>query len=300
MPPKKQSSLKRQHTEIMEDETQAQGSSAKRSKSNVSQQIENPQPTNKVLPVNISFPQRLPDTIRIAAWNVCGFSASQKKGFKYYVEAEDADILVLSETKARFATCFSRASLILCTAGIAILSKYKPLTVTKTLPNHPDPQLVKGRIITLEFEKCYLIGTYVVNAGRDLKTLDQKKEWNRHFEDYIRDLDRKKPVIWTGDLNVAPSEKDLSNAKKNWNKQPGYTEAETTSFKNILNPPEGIDAGRFIDIWRHFHPSDKHYTYFSYRFNCRLKGLGWRLDMFVLSERLTERVKMVRLPSLSA
>lgn len=303
MPPKKQSSLKRQHTEIMEDETQAQGSSAKRSKSNVSQQIENPQPTNKVLPVNISFPQRLPDTIRIAAWNVCGFSASQKKGFKYYVEAEDADILVLSETKvnekpvdpalnSRYPYSYWSISGTKSYSGIAILSKYKPLTVTKTLPNHPDPQLVKGRIITLEFEKCYLIGTYVVNAGRDLKTLDQKKEWNRHFEDYIRDLDRKKPVIWTGDLNVAPSEKDLSNAKKNWNKQPGYTEAETTSFKNILNPPEGIDAGRFIDIWRHFHPSDKHYTYFSYRFNCRLKGLGWRLDMFVLSERLTERVKM--------
>jgi len=72
---------------------------------------------------------------------------------------------------------------------------------------------------------------------------------------------------------------DLSNAKKNWNKEPGYTEAETTSFKNVLDPPKGVDAGKFVDVWRHFHPNDKHYTYFSYRFNCRLKGLGWRLDM---------------------
>jgi len=72
---------------------------------------------------------------------------------------------------------------------------------------------------------------------------------------------------------------DLSNAKKNWNKEPGYTEAETTSFKSILDPPKGIDAGKFVDVWRHLHPNDKHYTYFSYRFNCRLKGLGWRLDM---------------------
>lgn len=109
------------------------------------------------------------------------------------------------------------------TAGIAILSKIEPLSVTRTLPNHPDSCLVKGRLITLEFKNYYVIGTYVVNAGRGLKvtllynsflrlpetrqTLNQKKEWNQHFENYIRDLDRKKPVIWTGDLNVAPTEK---------------------------------------------------------------------------------------------
>lgn len=102
---------------------------------------------------------------------------------------------------------------------------------------------------------------------------------------------------------------DLANAKRNWNKTPGYTEAETSSFKNILDPPEDVDAGKFVDVWRQLHPKDQHYTYFSYRFNCRLKGLGWRLDMckcsilnspdviskkaVVLSERIAERVKMV-------
>jgi len=98
-------------------------------------------------------------------------------------------------------------------AGTAILSKIKPLSVSTTLPGHPDPESVKGRILTLEFEKCFLIGTYVVNAGQDLKTLEAKKEWNAHFTAYIRDLDRRKPVIWTGDLNVAPTEKGKSRAR---------------------------------------------------------------------------------------
>jgi len=127
--------------------------------------------------------------------------------------------------------------------------------------------------------------------------LDAKKEWSVHFESYIRDLDKRKPVIWTGDLNVAPTELgmaftcvtsttrfifvilDLTNAKKNWNKTPGYTEAETTAFKAVLDPPQASDAGKFVDIWRRLHPTEKHFTYFSYRFDCRTKGIGWRLDM---------------------
>ncbi|KAJ7775072.1 Endonuclease/exonuclease/phosphatase [Mycena metata] len=269
----------------------------------------NTQPTNKVLPVTIVFPERTPGTLRLATWNVCGLAASQKKGFKYYVEAEDPDILVLTETKvnnepmdlalkARFPHCHWSISDKKTYSGTAILSKHKPLSVTTTLPGHPDPTLVKGRIVTCEFENCFVIGTYVVNAGTDLKTLDQKKEWNIHFETYIRDLDKRKPVIWTGDLNVAPTELDLANPKPNWNKTPGYTEAETTAYKNILDPPESVpDAKKFVDIWRRLHPTDKQYTYFSYRFNCRLKGIGWRLDMFVLSERIADRVKMCEIRS---
>ncbi|KAJ7063449.1 Endonuclease/exonuclease/phosphatase [Mycena amicta] len=266
--------------------------------------------TNKTLPDNIQFPgvsntlsDRLPGTLRLATWNVCGLAASQKKGFKRYIEAEDPDILVLTETKVNN----EPVDLALKAPGTAILSKHKPLSVSHTLPGHPDPDLVKGRILTLEFENCYVVGTYVVNAGTDLKTLEQKKEWNVHFEAHIRDLDKRKPVIWTGDLNVAPtdlgwrynscedsisqSSLDLSNGKKNWNKTAGYTEAETTAFKNILEPPDE-NANKFVDVWRQLHPDERQYTYFSYRFNCRLKGIGWRLDMFVLSERIANRVKM--------
>jgi AP endonuclease-1 len=103
--------------------------------------------------------------------------------------------------------------------------------------------------------------------------------WNTHFDAYIRELDKKKPVIWVGDLNVAATAIDLANAKKAWNKQPGYTESETTAFKNILSSPDDTDTNKFVDVWRDLHPDLQHYSYWSYRFNCREKCIGWRLDM---------------------
>ncbi|KAI0336535.1 hypothetical protein GY45DRAFT_1238178 [Cubamyces sp. BRFM 1775] len=268
------------------------------------------QPTNKVLPVHIAFaPKAAEGTVRIAAWNICGLAAAQKKGFKYYVEAEDPDVLILTETKVnndpvdpaltqRFPYRYWSISDKKTYSGTAILSKVEPISVDYTLPGHPDPKSVKGRIVTLEFASCYLVGTYVVNAGTGLKTLDEKKVWNAHFEAYIRELDKKKPVIWAGDLNVAPTEIDLANPKTNWNKTPGYTEAETSSFARILNTSgKEADAGKFVDVWRDKHPGLRHYTYFSYRFNCREKGLGWRLDMFVVSERMAARVQMCEIRS---
>ncbi|KAI0362078.1 hypothetical protein OH77DRAFT_1388993 [Trametes cingulata] len=277
------------------------------------QSAENAQPTNKVLPVHIAFAPKEPGTVRIATWNICGLAAAQKKGFKYYVEAEDPDVLILTETKVnddpvdpaltnRFPYRYWAKSSKKSYSGTAVLSKIEPLSVDYTLPGHPDPASVKGRIVTLEFASCYLVGTYVVNAGTGLKTLDAKKEWNAHFEAYLCALDKTKPVIWAGDLNVAPTALDLANPKTNWNKTPGYTEAETSSFARILNASnDGADpdpeAGKFVDVWRARHPELRHYTYFSYRFNCREKGLGWRLDMFVVSERLVERVKMCEIRS---
>ncbi|KAG6876971.1 hypothetical protein C0993_011472 [Termitomyces sp. T159_Od127] len=209
---------KRKNSEYVEENTTR--SKTKRMKANISddaQALENTQPTNRVLPVTITFPQKTPGTLRIATWNICGLSASLKKGFKYYVEAEDADIMVLTETKVnnepvdptlaklypyRYWSIAEKKGY----AGTAILSKHKPLNVNMILPGHPDPSETKGRIIMLEFEAFCLIGTYVVNAGHGLKTLGSKKVWNTHFDSYIRELDRKKPVIWTGDLNVAPTE----------------------------------------------------------------------------------------------
>ncbi|KAI9064418.1 hypothetical protein FKP32DRAFT_1675914 [Trametes sanguinea] len=267
------------------------------------------QPTNKVLPVHVEFAPKAEGAVRIATWNICGLAAASKKGFKYYVEAEDPDILILTETKVnndpvdpaltnRYPYRYWSISSKKTYSGTAVLSKIEPLSVDYTLPGHPDPTSVKGRIVTLEFPSCYLVGTYVVNAGTGLKTLDAKKEWNKHFEAYIRELDKKQPVIWAGDLNVAPTELDLANPKTNWNKTPGYTEAETSSYARILNTSgDEPDAPKFVDVWRQRHPSLRHYTYFSYRFNCREKGIGWRLDMFVVSERLAERVKMCEIRS---
>ena len=119
-------------------------------------------------------------------------------------------------------------------------------------------------------------------------------------------------MIWTGDLNVAPTALDLANPKTNWNKTPGYTEAETSAFKKVLEPD--VDGQKMVDVWRHLHPDLRHYTYFSYRFNCRSKGIGWRLDhcessllscitkcdprvVDVVSERLLEKVRMCEIRS---
>ncbi|KAI0032273.1 Endonuclease/exonuclease/phosphatase [Vararia minispora EC-137] len=320
MPPKRAESNKRKAADSDEETAAPSRSSSKKTKvagsesATEGQTAPNGQPTNKVLPMSISFPPRVEGTTRITTWNICGLAAASKKGFKYYVEAEDSDILILTETKVndepidpvltqrypyRYWTISSKKTY----SGTAILSKHEPLSVDKTLPGHPDPDSVKGRIITLEFEDYYIIGTYTVNAGEKLKTLDAKRLWNEHFEVYVRDLDKKKPVIWGGDLNVAPTAEGngvpfhLANPKPNWNKTPGYTEAETSSFARILNPPDAEGAGKFVDIWRAKHPIDRHYTYFSYRFNCRMKGIGWRLDMFVLSDRIAERVKMCEIRS---
>ncbi|OAX38938.1 hypothetical protein K503DRAFT_717420 [Rhizopogon vinicolor AM-OR11-026] len=316
MPPKKKTAPKRKApSESPSDNEDASKSQSASKKAKVSNEALEPtvaangQPNNKVLPVNINFPSRIEGTVRLSTWNICSLASASKKGFRYYVEAEDPDILVLTETKvneipvnpaitSRFPHCTWAISAKKSYSGTAVLSKHKPLSVHTTLPGHPDPNDVKGRIVTMEFPGCYIIGTYVTNAGQGLKTLKEKNIWHEHFSAYIRDLDKKKPVIWMGDLNVAPTAIDLANAKSNWNKTPGYTKDETEAFQNILNPPESASgAGKFVDVWRQRHPEDKHYTYFSYRFNCRTKGIGWRLDMFVVSERILEKVKMCEIRS---
>ncbi|EJD02415.1 uncharacterized protein FOMMEDRAFT_86737 [Fomitiporia mediterranea MF3/22] len=254
------------------------------------------------------FPEKHEGAIRIASWNVSGLAAAQKKGFNFYVEAEDADILTLTETKmngesevpvldSRYPYRYWSIAGKKGYAGTAVFSKHEPISVTKDLPGHPNEDAIKGRIVTAEFEKFYLVATYVTNAGQGLKTLPEKELWNEHFTKYIRELDAKKPVIWAGDLNVAPTEKDLTHAKKNWNKSAGYTESETKAFARILDPSkdekqDASSSNKFLDLWRELHPDDQHYTYFGYRFDCRSKGIGWRLDHVVVSERLRENVKM--------
>jgi len=158
-------------------------------------------------------------------------------------------------------------------AGVAVLSKIKPVKVTIGMPEHP--KVYNGRIVTLEFEKTFLVATYVTNAGEGLavrvralvfrrsntdtplcpQKMGDKQKWHEAFARYITSLDVQKPVIWCGDLNVAPDQRDLSAAKKKWNKQPGYTQIETDAHRLLLGGETGVDgAKKFVDVWRERNP----------------------------------------------
>jgi AP endonuclease-1 len=119
--------------------------------------------------------------------------------------------------------------------------------------------------------------------------MGRKLDWQQAFELEVRRLDALKPVIWAGDVNCAPESIDLTNPKPNWNKTAGHTAQETNFFRSFLNPPE--PATKFVDVWRRRNPTRQTFTYFSFGRGCREKGIGWRLDMFVVSERLYDRVR---------
>ncbi|KPV75916.1 uncharacterized protein RHOBADRAFT_2047, partial [Rhodotorula graminis WP1] len=268
-------------------------------------------PTNKTVPDVVEpFPRPAAGCIRISAWNVAGLRASEKKGFSRYVEAEDADVLIVTETKTpaiplaalddRYPHRYwgDHGAVKKGQAGTAIFSKVKPLNVTLgfTASDEVSAADSEGRMVTLEFENTFVVGTYVPNAGQGLKNLADKERWNRAFETYLRSLDAKKPVIWAGDLNVVASGPiDIRNWKTNHNKSAGVTDVEIDGFKRQLNPEAGSGHERLVDVWRERHQDVEEdpqgWTYYSYKFQCREKGIGWRLDYQVVSERILPKVK---------
>ncbi|KAM0753627.1 hypothetical protein T439DRAFT_322519 [Meredithblackwellia eburnea MCA 4105] len=261
-------------------------------------------PTNTVIPPDLlTFESKAEGVVRIATWNVCGIKACDKKGLRQYVAAEDADILVLCETKtgepdiadltAKYPYRYWGVDPKKGNAGTAILSKLEPIQVTFGMPTTKEPQSESaGRIVTLEFANSFVVGTYVQNAGMKLANMDKKEAWNAAFEVYLRQLDSKKPVVWTGDLNVVPTEKDIRNWSTNYNKSPGCTEKEITAYMAQLHPAPDSGHQKLVDVWRHLHQDVVgYYTYFSYKFQCRIKGIGWRLDSFIVSERILTKVK---------
>ena len=172
-------------------------------------------------------------------------------------------------------------------SGVAIWSKIKPVSSQVGFIDDCDMIDDEGRILTIEFEDFNVINTYVPNAGQGLKRIEWKcDEWNKCLMQHIWHLESKKPVIWGGDLNVARSELDLARPKQNWNKTPGYTEREQLSFESIVKS----EAGELVDAYRLKHATECGYTYYSYRFGCRGKNLGWRLDYFMVSDKLVHRI----------
>jgi len=234
------------------------------------------------------------NTIRIISWNVNGIRAQVGKGFFETVKTLSPDILCIQETKAQQDTVPSTLKemngydLYLNSAvqkgysGTAVLSRLKPMNHSINIGKEEHDQ--EGRVITLEFDAFYLVNVYVPNSGQELKRLDYRKEWDQHLLNYLRQLDTKKPVIFTGDLNVAHEPIDLARPKENYNKVAGYTQVEIDGFKNFLKM--GL-----ADTFRQKHKDKVQYSYWSMRFRAREKNLGWRIDYFLVSERLIGKVK---------
>ncbi|KAH9500228.1 DNA-(apurinic or apyrimidinic site) lyase [Bulinus truncatus] len=230
---------------------------------------------------------------KIASWNVNGLRAWLEKDGLEYVKAENPDVFCVQETKCDKSKIPAEAKLEGYTdywlsgdtegySGVGIYYKTKPIKITEGIGIDEHDQ--EGRVITAEFEKFYLVNTYVPNSGRGLPRLDYRtQDWDTAFRNYLKSLDKKKPVVWCGDLNVAHKEIDLKNPKGNL-KTAGFTEEERDSFTDTLK--EG-----FFDSFRFLHPKEEHaYTFWTYMMNARAKNAGWRLDYFVLSEKLKENL----------
>lgn len=233
--------------------------------------------------------------MKLITWNVNGLRACMGKGFLDYVNAEQPDAICLQETKMQEGQAdvplegyrqYWNSAEKKGYSGTAIFTKMEPLSVSFDI--QAEGHDTEGRSITLEFEDFYLVTEYTPNAQDGLKRLDYRMEWEDARREYLQKLDQKKPVILCGDLNVAHREIDLKNPKSNRGNA-GFSDQEREKFSSLL-------AAGFVDSYRHLYPDREGvYTWWSYRFNARKNNAGWRIDYFLLSERIKDRIEEVTL-----
>ncbi len=227
--------------------------------------------------------------MKLISWNVNGFRACLTKGFGDFFAQADADIFCIQETKmqpdqADFAPegyfRYFHSAEKKGYSGTAVFTKTEPISVEFGIHGtHTN----EGRVITCEYEDFYFVCCYVPNAQNELKRIDYRMEFEDDMRSYLSELDKKKPVIYCGDLNVAHNEIDLKNPKSNVGNA-GFSDEERGKFTELLG------AG-FADSFRTLYPERVEYSWWSYRFKAREKNIGWRIDYFVVSERLMKRVK---------
>ena len=232
--------------------------------------------------------------MRIISWNVNGIRAVATKGFANIVREMNCDIICLQETKAqddqvREAVAdlegfhiYTNSAEKKGYSSTAIFSKIKPIAVTNDMGIAEHDK--EGRVIAAEFEKFFVVTVYVPNSKSELERLDYRKQWDADFLNYLKSLEKKKPVIVCGDMNVAHQAIDLKHPKANYNKSAGYTQIEIDGMTNFIN------AG-LIDTYRHFYPEKIEYTWWSYRAGARAKNVGWRIDYFLVSSTFLPQVK---------
>jgi exodeoxyribonuclease-3 len=228
--------------------------------------------------------------MKLISWNVNGLRACVQKGFLEYFKEVDADIFCIQESKLQqgqidlelegYEQYWNYAEK-KGYSGTAIFTKKKPLSVAYGLGIEEHDK--EGRVITLEFDDFYMITVYTPNSQNELARLSYRMTWEDAFRDYLKNLEKSKPVIICGDLNVAHKEIDLKNPATN-RKNAGFTDEEREKFTKLL------DSG-FVDTFRYFNPElTGAYSWWSYRFNARKNNAGWRIDYFIVSESLKERL----------
>ena len=229
--------------------------------------------------------------MKLISWNVNGLRACVGKGFLDYFKEQQADIFCLQETKLQegqieleldgYHQYWNYAEK-KGYSGTAIFTKEKPISVHYGIGIEEHDK--EGRVITLEFEKFYMITVYTPNSQEKLARLDYRMKWEEDFKSYLLELDKKKPVIVCGDLNVAHKEIDLKNPKTN-RKNAGFSDEEREKRTKLL------ERG-FVDSFRYFYPDKTDiYSWWSYRFSARAKNAGWRIDYFLVSDRIKENMK---------
>ncbi len=228
--------------------------------------------------------------MKLISWNVNGLRAVYKKGFGEVFDALDADIFCLQETKMQEGQLELELPGYIqfwCSAerkgysGTAVFSKKEPLSVSYNLGIEEHDQ--EGRVITLEFEDFYFVCVYTPNSGSELKRLDYRMDWDDAFRAYVGELDEKKPVVVCGDLNVAHNEIDLKNPETN-RRSAGFTDEEREKFTMLL------DSG-FSDSFRLLYPDTVKYSWWSYRTRARERDAGWRIDYFLVSDRIKSKIE---------
>ena len=228
--------------------------------------------------------------MKLISWNVNGFRACLGKGFAEFFKGANADIIGIQETKMQPGQAefdapgyhqYWYSAEKKGYSGTAVFTKQEPLTVRYGIgiPEHDT----EGRAITLEFEDFYFLCVYTPNAQRELARLDYRMTWEDALRGYITELDRVKPVVYCGDLNVAHEEIDLKNPKTNHHSA-GFSDEERGKFSELL-------AAGFTDTFRALYPDRVEYSWWSYMMKAREKNVGWRIDYFVVSNRLFEKVK---------
>lgn len=229
--------------------------------------------------------------MKMISWNVNGIRACVGKNFLDVFNEFDSDIFCIQETKLQE----GQIELQLPNyhqywnyaekkgySGTAVFTKEEPISIAYGIGIEKHDQ--EGRVITLEFEKFYLVNCYTPNSQNQLKRLDYRMEWEKDFLMYLKGLDEKKPVILCGDLNVAHNDIDLKNPKTNRNNA-GFTDEERGKMTNILN-------SGFVDTFRYLYPDKEGvYSWWSYRFNARKNNAGWRIDYFITSQSIKDKIK---------